>query len=248
MTARFCCIAAVLLVTSMTHAARSEETAASSVRKADEIIQKHIDAIGGAAKIKALKSLRARGRVEQNGLELPFTLWRKRPDKSRVEVGFKGMFLTLGHDGKRSWWVNPLSGVLQPAEVPKDYAELVLRWSDFEGPLVDYRRKGHRAEYEGEQRSDAGVLHRIKLTLSNGDVWRVFIDAKTYVEVKRIYPQSYGGRTRETATRFREYALVDGVRLYRVIEGEALDRTPFTMTLLSYEANVPVEDAHFEKP
>lgn len=219
-----------------------------NVRKAEEIIAKHIEAIGGAGKIKALTTLRVKGRVEQSGLELPFTLWRKRPDKSRVEVGFKGMFLLLAHDGRRTWWVNPLDGALKPEDVPPAYANLVLRWSDFEGPLVRYREKGHRVEYEGEQKAESGVAHRIKLTLANGEVWRVFIDAKTFLEVKRSYPQASEHGERETTVWFRGYSVVEGVKLYRVIEGKGVDGKPFTMTLTSYEANVPVENERFEKP
>ena len=248
MIARWRHVVTVLILLFASSTVEAEETSTSRAQRADEIIARHIVAIGGAAKIKALETLRARGRLEQGGVELPFTLWRKRPNKNRVEIGFKGVLFTLGYDGRTTWWVNPLLGVFEPGEVPKEYADAVVRWADFEGPLVDYKRKGHRVEYQGEQKTKSGVLHRIQLVHSGGEVWHVYVDAKTYLEVKRSFPQSYGGQSRETTTWFREYAAVEGVRVYRVIEGEGPDGTPYTMTLLSYEANTPVDDARFEKP
>lgn len=227
-------------------AARAEDAATSKAVKAEEIIERHIEALGGAAKINALETLCIKGRLEQGGFELPFTLWRKRPDRNRLEVGYKGQFMTLGHDRGKTWWVNPLMRVFKPEAMPEEYAAVVRQWADFEGVLVDYKKKGHRVEYAGEDKTSGAVLHRIKITLAGGEVWHVYIDARTLLEAKRTLPQHYEGKTAETTVWIRDYAVVEGVRVYRVIEGEGLDGTPYKMTLQSFEANAPVDDARFE--
>lgn len=227
-------------------AARAEDKPSSKESKADEIIRKHVEAVGGATKIKALETLCVKGRLTQEGLELPFTLWRKRPDKNRLEVGYKGQFFTLCHNGGKTWWVNPLMRVFEPDVVPEEYAAVVRRWADFDGPLVDYKKKGHRPEYVGEEKVGGGSAHKIKLTLAGGEVWHVYIDTKTHLEVKRTFLQVLEGQTAEATAWIGDYAVVEGVKLYRVIEGQGPDGTPYTMTLSSFEANAPIDDARFE--
>jgi outer membrane lipoprotein-sorting protein len=237
----------VVLLVCAVNAVGAGDPVSSKARKADEIVNKHVEAIGGLKNIEALRTLSAKGRLEQGTLELPFTLWMKRPNKSRVDIGPMGKLAVVAYNGKTVWWVNRLLGIAEPTEMPEEYAKAVLRWTDFESPLVGYKSKGHQIEYEGEEKTDSGVLYKIKLTLSSGDVWHVYIDGTTYLEAKRTFQQTYGGRSKEVATWFRGYAVVNGVSVYRVIEGEGLDGTPYTMTFLSFEGNVPVDDARFEK-
>ena len=238
----------ILLILCAVNAAGVDSPASSEARKADEIIKKHIEAVGGMKNIKALKTLVAKGLLGQGAVELPFTVTMKRPNKSRVDVGPMGQVAVVGHNGKTVWWMNRLLGINERTEMPGEYAKAVLRWTDFESPLVDYEKKGHRVEYEGEEKTESGILHKIKLTLSGGDVWRLYIDGKTFLETKRTFQQEYGGQSKEVTTWFRGYTLVNGVKVYRVIEGEGLDGTPYTMTFISFEANTPVDDSRFEKP
>jgi len=224
------------------------EEISPAVRKAGEIIEKHVAAVGGVEKIRAIKTLRVEGTLAQGGIELPFTLWMKRPNLCRLDVDLQGKPIVQAHDGETTWWVNPLLGIDKPRKDADDLAKSVLRWTDFEGPLVEYDKKGHAAEYAGEEETEKGKLYKIKLTLSGGEVWHVYIDAKTFLEVKRTFPQSIGGEPKETTTRFEDYTVVEGVKIYRVIEGEGFDGSPFAMRFESIEANPEIDDARFQKP
>jgi outer membrane lipoprotein-sorting protein len=241
-------LAASALLYAAAGALGAEEAVSPAARKAGEIIERHVAAVGGVEKIRAIKTLRAEGRLAQGGLELPFTLWIKRPNLCRIDVDLGTKPIVQAHDGEKTWWVNPLLGIVEPRKMPDDLAESVLRWTDFEGPLVEYDKKGHAAEYVGEEETEKGKLHKIKLTLSGGEVWHVYIDAKTFLEVKRTFPQSIGGEPKETTTRFGGYTAVEGVQIYRVIEGEGFDGSPYTMTFESIEANPEIDDARFQKP
>jgi len=238
----------VVLLSVAGNAVSAGEKASPAARKADEIIAKHVEAIGGLEKVRAIKTLRAEGRLEQQGIELPFTLWMKRPNRSRMDVDLKFGMIVQSYNGKEAWWVNPLLGITEPSAMPEEFAGPMRRWTDFEGPLVDYKAKGHRAEYVGEEKSDSLTVHKIKLTLADGEVWHMYIDAHTNLEVKRVFPQTYGGETKKMTTWFRGYTTVDGVKIFRVVQGDGPDGNPFTMTLDTFEANVQIDDARFEKP
>lgn len=217
-------------------------------RKADKIIKRHVEALGGRDNIKALETLEIQGRLQRQAFEFPFTLWMRRPDRSRMDIDVRGRRFVQAFDGATAWWVNPLFGVLEPQEMPEEFARSTMRWVDFEGPLVDYKKKRHVAEYAGDVDTESGRAHEIKLTLSDGDVWSVFIDAETYLEVKRTYQETFEGRTREVTAYFHEYAKVNGVNLYHIIDGEAIDGARYRMIFETITPNVAVDDDWFNMP
>lgn len=213
--------------------------------RADRIIKKHVRALGGS-KLKSLEAMRATGHVEVQGMAVPFTLWRQRPNLSRMEMSFMGHEVIQAYDGKTAWWVNPLLGASEPTEMPEEFAQNMLRWTDFDGPLVDYKRKRHRVKYLGEERLDTGKAHKLRVTLRNGDVWHVYLDSETFLEVKRTYAQTYQGRTSTVDTYFSDFIEVDGVTAPRVIRGVGLGGDPYTMTFDSFDTKVKADRRRFE--
>ena len=215
-------------------------------RKADKIIKKHVKASGGEANIRAIESLTIRGRLSRAGVELPFSLWMKRPGRGRMDIEIMGSKLIQAYDGKTAWWVNPLFGVFKPRKMPDEFAEPLLRWVEFESPLVDYLTKRHRAEYVGEEETPGGTAHVIKLRLVSGDVWHVYIDTRTYLETRRAFDWDYKGEVRRVETVFAGFETVEGVVFYKTIEGEGPDGVPYKMTFESIEPNIKTNDKHFE--
>ena len=60
--------------------------AAEEALTADQVIAKNLEARGGAEKIAALKSAKVTGKMMMGpGMEAPFTMEWKRPDKVRME-------------------------------------------------------------------------------------------------------------------------------------------------------------------
>ncbi len=217
-------------------------------RKADDIIRRHIEALGGVENIKALHALEIHGRLQRQGLEFPFTLWMQRPNRSRMDIDVRGRTFTQAYDGKTAWWVNPLMGAAEPQKMPEEFARSTMRWVDFEGPLVDYRKKRNEVEYLGDVDTDGGRAHEIELIRPDGDVWHVFIDADTFLEIKRIYNETFQGETREVTAYFHDHAEIDGVYLYHVIDGEAIDGARYMMIFDTINPNAAVEDAWFSMP
>jgi hypothetical protein len=111
--------------------------AATAVRggspRADRIVRRHVAAIGGD-KLKSIRVVRASGVVQIRTFEVPFTLWKERPDLARLDVTIMGYDLVQAYDGKTAWWVNPVAGATEPEEMPADFVREMRLWSDFEGP------------------------------------------------------------------------------------------------------------------
>ena len=75
----------------------------------------------------------------------------KRPNKSRTEFTVQGMTGMQAYDGKNAWMVMPFMGKKDPEAMPAEGTKLVAEESDFDGPLVDWKEKGHKVELVGKE-------------------------------------------------------------------------------------------------
>ncbi|MFQ5510828.1 MAG: outer membrane lipoprotein carrier protein LolA [Candidatus Krumholzibacteriia bacterium] len=220
--------------------------AGSRSRKADKIIRKHVKAMGGMENILAVDNMKVTGYMEIEGIEIDFTVWMQRPNRSRMEMSLPGLDIIQGFDGETAWWVNPLAGTGEPEEMPAALARELLRWTEFDGPLVNYKKKQHRVEYAGRQALGGGrTAHKIELTRKNREVWRVFIDTESYLEVMRTYETTIRGKAVEVTTRFSDFTQVEGLTAPRLIEGLAVNGSPYRMVFETFTAGEKVDKEFF---
>src|SRR5690349_2011310 len=72
--------------------------AAAFAQTADEIIEKHIKAMGGMEKIKAVQTVVATGKMKMGAMEVPITMTKARPESLRMDFTVQGMTGTQAYD------------------------------------------------------------------------------------------------------------------------------------------------------
>src|ERR1700690_2326292 len=78
---------------------------------ADQIVQQHVEAIGGEAKLNAIQTLVVSGKASILGqTEAPLTIQVKRPNQLRLEIDFQGRKIVQAFDGVTAWTMNPMIG------------------------------------------------------------------------------------------------------------------------------------------
>jgi hypothetical protein len=182
---------------------------------ADEIIAKNVEARGGAEALKALKSLRREGRIVIPGFNADIGVVdiRQRPGFARVELTFQGLTQVVAYDGKEAWQIDPFGGRKDPERLSPDssQAKSSAIAADLDTPLVDYAKKGARAEYLGLEDVDGTPAHKLRLKLRNGDEATYFIDPDSFMIIRLIEKQVVRGADNEIETDFGEYEKVAGV-------------------------------------
>ena len=137
----------------------------------DEIIAKNIEAKGGKAVMDAAKTMRMTGTMAMGGgMEAPFTVETKRPMKMRLEFVFQGMTGIQAYDGEQGWTVMPFMGKMEPELMTGDDLKNAEEQADFDGPLVDYEKKGNTVESLGLEEVEGTEAIKLKVTLKNGDI------------------------------------------------------------------------------
>lgn len=151
----------------------------------DEVINKHIEAMGGAEKLKSLKSSYMEGvAVMQNGNEIISKIYKVQGKLVRREIEFGMGSVTMIVTDKEGWSSNPRSGgAFEP--LPKEAVDAQQLELDLEGPLVDYAAKGHKVELLGKDTAGGKDAYKIKLTPKTGKEIVYFIDAKDYYIIRQ---------------------------------------------------------------
>jgi outer membrane lipoprotein-sorting protein len=223
---------------------------AAWAQTADEIIDKHMQAMGGKEKLKAVQTQRLTGKmVMGQGMEAPFTMEMARPNKMRMEFTFQGMTGIQAFDGKGGWSVMPFMGKTEPEAMPEEEAKIMQEEADIDGLLMDYKEKGRQVEYAGKEELEGTPVHKLKVTQKNGDVVYVFIDAEQYLQLKQSGKRKIRGQEMESETLFSDFKTVDGLVLPHAIEQKAAGMPAgMVMTISKVEINPGVEDSRFSMP
>src|SRR5262249_45489107 len=128
----------------------------AKVMTVDEIVAKAIEARGGAAKLAAIQSMRVTGKAYFAGgaIQAAFGLVLKRPGMIRSETTLQGLTAVEAYDGAEGWTVSPFQGRRDPQKTSAENLKAVAQQADFDGPLVNWREKGHKVEYLGTEDVD----------------------------------------------------------------------------------------------
>ena len=215
---------------------------------ADEIIAKHLDATGGLAKIKAVKTRRLTGNFEVNGMQAGFVELESRPDKMRREIAIQGMTMVQSYDGKTAWQVMPFNGKKDPQAMTGDELRQFQEEADMDGSLADYKQKGSTVELAGREQFNGTDVFNIKLTLKTGQVRNFYLEANSFLQIGVSGKAKREGKEFEVRTSLTDYKDVEGVMYPFTIESNAGDQGSAKVTLQTIEVNVPIEDSVFSMP
>jgi hypothetical protein len=215
----------------------------------DDVIAMVTEARGGLAKLRAVQSVRMKGKMTMGpGVEAPITIEMKRPKNARMEFTIQGATGVQAYDGRQAWGISPM-GSRQPEPLPPEMARGLDNQADIEGPLVDYKAKGHQVELVGKEKLAGGDAWKLKLTLKGGDVQYIYIDARSHLEVRNETSRTVRGAVVEIENTIGDYKEVAGVLWPHRVESGAKGRPEKqTFAFESIEVNPAIDDARFKMP
>jgi outer membrane lipoprotein-sorting protein len=223
----------------------------AGAQTADEIVNKAIEARGGAAKIKAVQSERVTGRIIlAPGQEGEFVVELKRPLKMHMEVSVAGQTIIRVFDGKSAGWIlNPFDQNKGVQPMPAEDLQNITDESDFDGPLVDYPAKGNHIELIGKEVLDDKPVYRLKLTSKSGDVRFYLFDAATFFLRKWEGTRKTGVEEVPWESYFSDFHEVQGLKYaFRIDQGSPGTGDKQTLITEKVEVDPPLGDARFSKP
>jgi hypothetical protein len=122
---------------------------------------------------------------------------------------------------------------------------MIRRQSAFDGPVIDYKARDIKAELVGSETLGDKPVHHIKMTMPDGTMQHLYLDAGTGLEAK-VTMEAPGGVTTEQL--LTDYRQVDGLMLPHSITVMTGGVVSAQMTITKVEFNPTLDDAMFRIP
>jgi len=146
----------------------------------DEIVGKHVDALGGKDAISKVTSMTMEQTIEVMGTEAPSVTTILFGKGARTEMEIMGNKIVQVITDKAGWTINPMMGGTDPQPMPEDQYKM-NRDQIFPGDaLVDYQQRGNKLELIGREQVGSVNAYKLKLTDPSNREMFLFIDPNSW--------------------------------------------------------------------
>jgi outer membrane lipoprotein-sorting protein len=216
---------------------------------ADQIVARHVEAMGGSAKLKDIQSLKIRARGTMGGqMEVNTVTYAKRPAMFRLEMQAMGREFVQAFDGAVGWRVNPLQGAVTPQQMDAAETKEIVANAEFNGALVDYKAKGHTIALLGSEEVAGRAAYKLLVARKSGKVTYSWLDAETFLILKNATTRVQSGKEIEVESYPGDFRKVEGVMFPFATESKSGGRPLMSVKVESVEVNPAIEDALFRRP
>ena len=221
---------------------------------AQSLVQKNLEARGGAAALDAIRSVNFEGRTIFPGdFELTYKEVRARSGASpqiRYDLGIQGLDVIQAYDGQGGWKINPFQGRKDAERMSVDESRQLADAALVQGPLLASRTDGSRVTYLGRDDFDGTLAYKLKVTQKDGDEFTYWLDPDTYLEIKVDETRRIRGAQQTTENELGDYEKVAGVYFPMSVEswqqGQSNQRQ--RTIIASGSANGAVDGSFFLEP
>jgi outer membrane lipoprotein-sorting protein len=227
-----------------------------TAQTADDIIEKHLAAMGGRAALEKITSRTMAGTVTVStpggDVSGPIEVIAQAPNKSRTlirldlsSLGAGQMVVDQRFDGTAGYVLDTLQG---NRDLSGSQLE-AMKNNVFPSPYLKYKEAGTTVELSGKQKLGDREAYLLILKPKSGPVARQYIDADSYLAVRSVIkvdvPQ-IGGELEQT-TELLDYREVDGVKVAFQIKTLSAVQTA-TIVITKVEQNTTLDQTQFAKP
>lgn len=218
--------------------------AASFAQTADEIISKHIEAIGGAENWKKINTVKQEASLSVQGMDIPVVITFVH------NKGFKQEFTVMGMSGysiitpEGGWNFSPMAGQTKPEPITADELKYGKDQLDLQGEFIDYKAKGHSLEVLPKEDVDGTECHVVKINRKSGTESVFYFDPKTYYIIRTKSKVVANGQEVESIVNMSNFQkLPEGIVMPFTMENSAV---PAPITVTKIVINGPVDAATFK--
>ncbi|UCE21032.1 MAG: hypothetical protein JSV46_02000 [Candidatus Aminicenantes bacterium] len=219
-----------------------------SSQTVQQILEKMIEVQGGRKAIEGIKDMTLSGTLEiaMQGLSGPITLYKKEPDKRRLDVELMGMVITQVYDGKNGWGTNLQTGGIE--DMSGDQLAEVKRESMPVVSILDPQKYGITFTYKGKEEIEGKEYFILDQTYADGFTTTLYLDSKTHLIFKTVVKTTgqMGGEV-EMEQFQSDYKKVNGLMMAHSVVTYASGEEIQKITIEKVSFNTGLEDSLFER-
>jgi zinc protease len=226
--------------------AKPEAKAAATTPTVDEILSKHVEAVGGKEALQKPKSVAIKGTFDIEALSVTgaFETYQKAPDKlaRMVEVPNYGAIRTV-YDGVKGWSSEPQNGLreLSGAELAA-----VKRQADFYS-TINFKKNFPKMEVKGKEKVGSSEAYVVEATPAEGGTEKFYFDTATWLLVRHDNEEINPEGKLPAEMYFDDFKVVDGVKLPHSMK-RITPMYSLTIKFAEVKYNAEIEEKTFGKP
>ncbi|MBN1212798.1 MAG: aspartyl protease family protein [candidate division Zixibacteria bacterium] len=210
-----------------------------------EIMEKHMDAMGGLERLKAETTSYTEGKLYLAGLEGSFKQWKRSPLTNRTEVDL-GVFKQITGDNGEFSWVEDANGKVK---ILKDENSVKRREISRLNDLYDYMNKDSKnfsLTFDGIEKVGENDCYIVTISNTiNDDITKYFVNVGNYLLEKTVNKSPDA----ETHALYSDYREINGIKIaFRQESVTYPIEQKQTVELIKYESNPNIDPTLFEPP
>jgi hypothetical protein len=208
----------------------------------DDIINKHIDAVGGRDAWKKVNAVKMTCTATAQGTDIGIVLTGVENKGFRTDIAVMGMNGYTFVTPTEGWVYMPFQGQQKPEAMTADQVKDAQSQFDIQGELLDYQAKGTKAELIGKEDVEGTECWKLKVTLKSGKTKTEFFDPTSYFLIREVDKVKANGKESDQTTDFSNYQkLPEGITMPRTITSGMGD-----LVIKSIEINPAIADNLFK--
>lgn len=218
--------------------------AAAAENGAQALVEKLVQAHGGAEAIERAPAVQAEGEIDAylRGGKGTYRRWLERPRRLRVETVYAQDSETRILDGTQVWRG---SGGQPPKAVSgQGHLAVVYQYKQLDLPY-GLLKGDYRVRHAGREALEGRDTEVLELTDAEGPPMRVNVDAQTHLIVRVAGTFTHGGMSIALGIDFADYRPVDGVPLPHRMRNYAGGRAVSETVITRYQLNPPADPTRF---
>jgi hypothetical protein len=216
----------------------------SYAQKQEEIVSKHIEAIGGKDNWSKVKSIRSEATMKAQGAEIKMTFIQVDKKAMRQNISLMGMEGYSIITEKEGWSFMPFQGQTKPEPMTADDVKNSQDDLYLQDKFLTYKELGSKLEYLGKDDMDGTECFKFKMTDKSGEETTYFLDASSYLTIKQTSKIKADGKEMENSTLFSNYKKLPEGILYPMTIGGGWGDAEYTKV----EINPVIDEKEFKLP
>lgn len=219
-------------------------------QSAEDIIAKHIKAIGGDnwSKVNSIKMEATIAAEAAAGMTISYSMTAIRDKATRMDVSVMGMNQVSVVNGDKGWTINPFAGQTSAEPLTPDQVKNMMDQTDIDGTIIGYKEKGYKVEYVGKEDVEGTEALKIKVDKGEGKLEYLLYDPESYYEIKNVRVDNVDGQEVETATIYSNFKAVDGITMPYTMQQANPMMGSTTISMTKVTLNPTVDEKIFEMP
>jgi hypothetical protein len=175
----------------------------------DEIVKKHIEAIGGKDNWSKVKSMKTEMKMKANGADILVTIYQVDKKAMRQNIALMGMEGYSILTNTEGWSYMPFQGQTKPEPMTADNVKKAQDGLNLQSDFLTYKELNKKLEFLGKDDVDGTECFKIKMTDKDGIESTYFIDPSNYFVIKETTKMTINGKEMENSTGYGNYKKTD---------------------------------------